>query len=96
MEVETLWAGLAAVPIVTGLVQVVKPLGLPAKWAPLLALLLGLAGSVGFSYTAGEATLQVAVVQGLVVGLSSSGLYSWIGTGTNAVKSARANGAGGG
>ena len=86
MDTEAVWAGLAAVPIVAGLVQVAKPIGLPHAWAPVLALILGISGSVGFSYTAGEATIQVAVVQGLAIGLSSSGLYAWIGTGNDAVK----------
>ncbi len=96
MDTEAVWAGLAAVPLVAGLVQVAKPIGLPAAWAPVLALILGIAGSIGFSYTAGEATIQVAIVQGLSVGLAASGLYAWIGTGNDAVKRVRAaNGDGG-
>ncbi len=91
MDTEILFAGLAAVPIVAGIVQVAKPIGLPAAWAPVLALALGVGGSVGISYTGGDATIQVAIVQGLVIGLTSSGLYSWIGTGTDAVKRVRAN-----
>ena len=96
MDTEILFAGLAAVPIVAGIVQVAKPIGLPHAWAPVLALVLGVGGSVGLSYTAGDATIQVAVVQGLAVGLSASGLYSWIGTGTDAVKRVRANNGAGG
>lgn len=94
MDLDVVWAGLAAVPIVAGLIQVARQVGLPANWAPLLAVGLGLAGSVGFSYTAGEATIQTAVAQGLAIGLSSSGFYSWIRTGTDAVESVRASNAG--
>ena len=95
MDIDIVWAGLAAVPIVAGLIQVARQIGMPANFAPLLAVVLGLAGSVGFSYSAGEATIQVAVAQGLAIGLSSSGFYSWIRTGADVVETVRANGAGG-
>lgn len=46
MELE--YAGIAIVPLIVGLVEVAKRLGLEARWAPLLALGLGLAISLGW------------------------------------------------
>jgi len=75
MEIQISFAVLTA--IVVGLVQVAKGLSLPSRFAPVLALLLG----VGLSFLAmGPLALTWvdAIVQGLVVGLSSVGLYSGV------------------
>lgn len=60
------------VPIVIGVVQVIKTVGLPNRFAPLASLVLGIAGAV---FLVGGA-LQVAILQGIIVGLTASGLYS--------------------
>jgi len=60
------------VPLVIGLVEVVKRVGLESRWLPLVALAL----SVGIGYLIG-----VDWVQGLVLALTSMGLWS----GTKAV-----------
>lgn len=65
---------IALVPIVNGLVEMAKNMGLPKKYAAPAALALGIllqlgvAGTLGFSLD--------AVLQGAVIGLSASGLYS--------------------
>lgn len=56
------------VPIVLGLVQVAKISGLNSRWAALLAIALGIGGTV---FAGG-----LNVLQGIVVGLSSAGLWS--------------------
>ncbi len=64
---------LAIVPIIVGLVEVLKRLGLPTKWAPLAALALGVAGSY-FFLAPGDA--RQAIYLGLATGLAAVGLYS--------------------
>lgn len=62
---------MAEVPVVIGLVQVAKGVGLSGRFAPLLSIALGIGGLlvVGLAW-------QVAVAQGIIVGLVSSGLFS--------------------
>jgi hypothetical protein len=64
-------AGVGAVPLVLALVQLVKGLGLPVQYAPLLSVLIGVA-LVGFV----EGYMVDSIMTGLVVGLSASGLWS--------------------
>ena len=77
-------AGVAVVPLIVGLVEVAKGAGLEARWAPAMALGLGLAVSLGYQAAlgmpAGAAWAQ-AGLSGLALGLAASGLYS----GTRAV-----------
>jgi len=61
----------AIIPVVIGLVQVVKQIGLPTKFAPLASIVFGL-GLV----TLTSVTWPVAIVQGIIVGLAASGLWS--------------------
>ena len=62
------------VPIVLGVVQVLKVSGLPSRWSPLLSLLLGVVGAT--LLIGGE--LRADILQGLAVGLSASGLWSGV------------------
>lgn len=62
---------LALVPVIVGLVQLYKRYA-PAKFAPLVALFLGIIAGLYFS----NADVGLAIVNGLVVGLTASGLYS--------------------
>lgn len=88
-------AGIAIVPLIIGLVEVAKRLGLDARWAPPLAVALGLGISLG-AWAAGGCGLEAgaaprpsallppatcsspfeALLTGLALGLSASGLYS--------------------
>ncbi len=70
MEFE--FNGVALVPLIIGLVEVAKRAGLPTKLSPLLSLLLGLGG--GFLLYGGN--LPNAIINGALIGLSASGLYS--------------------
>ena len=65
---------LILVPVVVGLVEIVKSfLGLNTRYAPLFAILFGLAGTLGLPYPGIDFS---AVLQGVVVGLTASGIYS--------------------
>lgn len=63
---------LAPVPVIIAVVELIKQYGLPSKYAPLLALLLGLA----VSFFSAQTVSIEAGLEGLVLGLSASGLYS--------------------
>jgi hypothetical protein len=63
---------LALVPLVIGLVSVVKSVGLDSRWAPAASLALG----VGLIFLVPAATFALTVLGGLVIGLAASGLYS--------------------
>jgi uncharacterized membrane protein YdjX (TVP38/TMEM64 family) len=62
------------VPIVIALVEVAKRIKLPDQYAPLLSIILGVAGAFIFP----QATIQLTILEGLVFGLSASGLYSGV------------------
>ena len=68
--------GISAVAIIILLVQVSKSLGMNTKYAPLLAIVLGVALSMGFSYFSGGGITFQAVILGIAVGASSVGLFS--------------------
>lgn len=61
----------AIVPVVVGLVSTLKGAGLPTKYAPATSLVIGIAlvSLTGVIW-------QAFVVQGIIVGLAASGLYS--------------------
>lgn len=64
-------AFLVLVPVVLGVVQAIKKIGLASKWSPLVSIALGIAGA----YALGGFT-SLNIIQGIVVGLSASGLWS--------------------
>jgi len=67
------YLGIPVSVIILALVQVAKGLGLPTKFAPLCAIVLGLiAGGIGY-YIAKEPNY---LFFGLISGLLSSGLFS--------------------
>ena len=72
--------GVAVVPLILGLVEMAKRLGLGSAWAALLAVGLGLAASLGRAALATPgapaAELARATLAGVALGLSASGLYS--------------------
>jgi len=65
--------GIALIPVIVGLSELLKKSGLPAKFVPVASLILGLI--FGITYMApGE--LKRGILLGLVLGLSSVGLFS--------------------
>lgn len=63
---------LGVVPILIGLVEVVKGLGLSSRFAPLASLVLG----IGLMYLVPDMTSKMIIIQGIIAGLVASGLYS--------------------
>jgi hypothetical protein len=59
------------IPIIIGIVEVVKRAGLPNKFSPLVSLAIGL--FFGFVFLD---TFKESLIIGLMVGLSATGLYS--------------------
>jgi len=64
---------LALIPVVLGLVSLAK-IYLDSKWAPLLSLALG----IGAAFLVPSSTIALTVLQGILIGLSASGLYSGV------------------
>lgn len=62
---------IVVVPIVVGLTEVVKRLGLPSKFSPLVSIGFGLVIALLMQ---GVSTLTV--LAGIIYGLSAAGLYS--------------------
>lgn len=60
------------VPIVVALVEMIKRAGLSPKYAPLVSVVLG----VGMFAIFGVGETLPVLFEGLIVGLSASGLYS--------------------
>jgi hypothetical protein len=73
MELTSQTAGI--VPIVMGLVSTLKYCGLPTQYAPIVSLVLGVALCMLVMPVSSP-----AILQGLVVGLLASGLYSTVKT----------------
>lgn len=75
----TEYAGVLVVPLIIGLVEAAKKLGLNGVWATPLAVGCGLAISVGYEaakQSPGAETWLNALLWGVALGLSASGLYS--------------------
>lgn len=66
------------VPIVMGVVEMVKRAGLSKKLCAPLAVLMGVVGMIGVNVAEllGQRQIYVAVLQGMGVGLSAAGLFS--------------------
>ena len=65
----------AIIPLIVGVVELFKQLGLPNKFAALLAAALGIL--IGIVYVTPGDVLQCILV-GLSLGLAASGLYSGV------------------
>lgn len=67
------YAGIAIVPLLIGLLEVFKKLGLNDKYVPIFSVVLGIGTGIAlFS----EGDLATGIIQGTFIGLSAVGLYS--------------------
>ncbi|MGI8857127.1 MAG: hypothetical protein ACR2JW_15385 [Thermomicrobiales bacterium] len=76
---DLLIAGLPASGVIVALVEGAKRVGLPVRWAPLLAVCLGLLCGVLAQLAAVAPHVHIwyeAAGGGIVLGLSAGGLYS--------------------
>ncbi|GIN39750.1 MULTISPECIES: hypothetical protein [Heyndrickxia] len=62
----------ALIPLIAGLVELAKRAGLPIKYSPYVAIILGLL--LSFFYLTDN--IKEGIIVGLMLGLSASGLYS--------------------
>lgn len=63
-------------PIIAGIIELVKQVGLNTKYAPLAAIGVGVA--LAALYTFGDIELTMRLWAGLLAGLAASGFYSQI------------------
>ncbi|MCM8901338.1 hypothetical protein KVG29_08905 [Caldicoprobacter algeriensis] len=61
-------------PIVAGIVELIKHVGLNTKYAPLMAVAVGVA--LAALYTFGSIELSMRLWAGVLAGLAASGFYS--------------------
>ncbi|MCU9595865.1 hypothetical protein OEV82_15780 [Caldibacillus thermolactis] len=64
---------IALVPLISGLVEVFKQIGVPNRYCSLISIIIGLIFGILFIE---EGTLKSSILIGLMLGLSASGLYS--------------------
>lgn len=65
--------GAVLIPLILGLVEIFKGLGVQKKFLPLISLALGLLAGIFYVY---PNELKSGIIFGLMLGLSASGLYS--------------------
>lgn len=65
--------GVAIVGLIIGLVEVLKRTGLPKKFLPLASLVFGVIAGV---FYVNPEDIKVGIIVGIMLGLSSCGLYS--------------------
>lgn len=66
---------LAIIPITVGLVEILKMQGLDTKHAPVASVLIATALNIAISAAITSMSVE-SVIEGIVFGLSASGLYS--------------------
>lgn len=65
--------GVLFIPLIVGLVEVLKIARLPNRWLPVASLIFGLAGGIFYIE---PNNIKIGIIIGLMLGLSASGLYS--------------------
>jgi len=73
MDIEIF--GVSAVLLIMALVNLAKSVGFNSKYGGILAVVLGILTSVGYSFFQDTLTFK-AIITGLALGLSAAGLYS--------------------
>lgn len=66
-------SGMALIPMIVGIVEILKRTGVPKRLLPLSSLILGIGSGVFFLY---PTDLKMGIFTGIILGLSASGLYS--------------------
>lgn len=75
MEFE--YYSIALIPLIMGLVEIVKKFKVPKKWVPVVSVVIGMAFGFGILTESFDAEgIRIGVVSGLYMGLSASGLHS--------------------
>ena len=66
---------MGSIPVILGLVQVIKLWVSDTRLYPIFSIILGLIMNIGISFYLGE-DMVAAVVMGIIAGLSAAGMYS--------------------
>ena len=67
------YKGIALIPVITMLIEVIKKAGLPNRFAPLVSIIIG----IGFGFIVeNNGDIKNAIITGVIMGMSASGLYS--------------------
>ncbi|MBO0600109.1 hypothetical protein I2483_00390 [Sporosarcina sp. E16_3] len=61
------------IPLIIGIVSLLKMYGMPRKLLPVMALIFGVVGGIIYIY---PEDIKAGILVGLMMGLSASGLYS--------------------
>jgi len=67
------YAGIAIIPLLIGILEVFKKLGVNQKHIPVISLIIGVGLGIAL-FSAGD--LKAGIIQGIYIGLSAVGLYS--------------------
>ena len=67
------YAGAAFIPVIVGIVEVLKRIGLKDRFAPITSIIIGIV--LGILY-GNEGDIKKGVLQGVYFGLAATGLYS--------------------
>lgn len=73
-DANEMTAAAILIPVITGVVQALKLVGMRNKWAPLAAI--GIGAGLAVLLRQDTQTITNAIFTGIIFGLSSSGLYS--------------------
>ncbi|HEX6594552.1 MAG TPA: hypothetical protein VF095_08175 [Bacillota bacterium] len=63
----------ALIPLIVGLVELLKGIGLSKRWSPFVSIMFGLVAGTLYVY---PKDLKGGIIVGLMLGMSASGLYS--------------------
>ena len=61
------------IPLIIGIVSLLKMYGMPRRLLPVMALIFGIVGGIIYIY---PEDIKAGILVGLMMGLSASGLYS--------------------
>ena len=75
MDLEMYVGGGGGVALIIATIQMLKGMGMPAKYGGLVAVLLGLGMAFGYGAPQGWPPMQ-CIVTGMIIGLSAAGFYS--------------------
>lgn len=67
------YAGIAIIPLLIGILEIFKKVGVNEKYIPVISLIAGI--GIGIALFS-DGDLKSGIVQGIYIGLSAVGLYS--------------------
>lgn len=78
MDINVLITPAAQIALIIGIAEVIKRLGLPKRWIPLIDLILGLISGICVYGLHLNYDIVESIVIGLAMGLSACGLFSGV------------------